>query len=375
MVDCLKWFNSKTNVLLCKVSIRKYIWVIGFKNGVLDIETMEFRDWCDEDVIPNMIPHRWNPNASSKLLFDTLERIACGDIATQLNLTEFLGMCMMRSTILIPFFPVLVGVGSNGKSTYINLISNVIGDENYSALQPETISKHFMGVHIVGKTANLGDDIKGGYLNEDACSSIKSIATGDLMMTDVKGSVGFKYRPYCTMVFSCNAFPRLADTTEGFMRRLFPVEFNAKFSKDNPEFDPSVSLKLESEEVLEAACVVGVDGLKRAIAQNGPTPNEMSESLKSEIVQEGNTGMQWINDECISIDDVLDKTKEEVHRRYASWCERNGYARTMFGSGTLSKTVCAYFRVSCTKSDHREYADTGRKTVKVYEKKVPKSAN
>ena len=254
-------------------------------------------------------------------------------------------------------------------------VSNVIGDENYSALQPETISKHFMGVHIVGKTANLGDDIKGGYLNEDACSSIKSIATGDLMMTDVKGSVGFKYRPYCTMVFSCNAFPRLADTTEGFMRRLFPVEFNAKFSKDNPEFDPSVSLKLESEEVLEAACVVGVDGLKRAIAQNGPTPNEMSESLKSEIVQEGNTGMQWINDECISIDDVLDKTKEEVHRRYASWCERNGYARTMFGSGTLSKTVCAYFRVSCTKSDHREYADTGRKTVKVYEKKVPKSAN
>ena len=139
--------------------------LIGFKNGVLDIETMELRDWRPDDVIPNMIPHNWNASARSDLLNGMLEKISCGDLATGMNLCEFLGMCIMRSTLIVPFFPVLVGVGSNGKSTYINLISNVVGMENISALQPETISRHFMGVHIVGKTANLGDDIRGGYLN------------------------------------------------------------------------------------------------------------------------------------------------------------------------------------------------------------------
>lgn len=347
--------------------------LIGFKNGVLDIETMKFRDWRDDDVIPNMIPHKWKEDAKSQLLMDMIEKISCGDIATGMNLCEFLGMCMMRSTTLIPFFPVLVGTGSNGKSTYINLISNVVGMENISALQPETIAKHFMGVHIAGKTANLGDDIKGGFLNDDACSMIKSVATGDLITTDVKGAVGFKFRPQCTMVFSCNAFPRLADTSDGFMRRLFPVEFCARFSTDDPDFDPKISIKMKSEEVLEAACVLGVEGLRRALAQNHPTPNEMSEAIKSEIVQEGNTGMQWINDECITANDILGRTKEEVFTRYYGWCERNGYTRTALGSGSLSKLVGTYFRLSCTKADHREFQD-GRKTVKVYEKKVPKGA-
>lgn len=348
--------------------------LIGFINGVLDVETLELRDWQESDVIPNMIPHKWRKEARSDLLNNMLEKISCGDIATGMNLCEFLGMCMMRSTTLVPFFPVLVGSGSNGKSTYINLISNVVGMDNISALQPETIAKHFMGVHIAGKTANLGDDIPGGFLNQDACSMIKSVATGDLMTTDVKGAIGFKFRPQCTMVFSCNAFPRLADTTDGFMRRLFPVEFNAKFSTDDPDYDPQISIKMESEEVLEAACVLGIEGLRRVLAQNHPTPNEMSESLKAEIVQEGNTGMQWFNDECITANDIIDNTKEEVFTRYYAWCERNGYTRTALGSGSLSKLIGTYFRLSCTRTDHREYSD-GRKTVKVYEKKVPKGAN
>ena len=348
--------------------------LIGFENGVLDVLTMEFRDYSDEDVIPNVIPHRWNPSAKSELLDGMLEKIACGTLDTMLNLTEFIGMCMMRDVTTMPFFPVLIGEGSNGKSTYIKLLENVVGRENVSGLQPKEISAHFMGMHIVGKTANLGDDIANGYLDDKDCSVIKSVATGDLMFTDVKGSKGFHYRPYCTMVFSCNQFPRLADTTPGFMRRLFPVEFNAVFTREDPDFDPLIGMKLADEEVLEYACRLGVDGLRRALEQNGPTPNAISASLKSEIVSEANTGLQWFNDENITAEHILGMTKAEVHAEYYSWCERNGYAKTAMGSGTLSALIGTYYRLKCSKTDHREYS-SGRKTVKVYERKVPEGAS
>ena len=171
-------------------------YLIAFNNGVLDVRTLEFRDWLPDDIIPNVIPHNWNPGAKADVLDNVLWKMACGDMATYLNLSEFIGVCMVRSAKLCPFFPVLIGVGSNGKSTYIELLKNVIGDENISGLQPKEIAARFMGSHIVGKTANLGDDIASGYLDDRDCAVIKSIATGDLMFTDVKGGKGFHYQPY-----------------------------------------------------------------------------------------------------------------------------------------------------------------------------------
>jgi putative DNA primase/helicase len=175
------------------------------------------------------------------------------------------------------------------------------------------------------------------------------------------------------MVFSCNQFPRLADTTPGFMRRLFPVEFNAVFSASDPDYDPMIGEKLREEETLEYACAIGVEGLRRVIEQHQPTPNEMSESMKSEIAREGNTGLQWFNDDNITADHLIGMTKEEAYREYVAWCERNGYSRTALGSGALSAQIGTYFRLKCTKSAHREYAN-GRKTVRVYEPNAPSRA-
>ena len=349
-------------------------YLIAFNNGVLDVRTMEFRDWLPDDVIANVVPHNWNPQAKADVLENVLYKMACGDMATYMNLSEFIGVCMVRSAKLCPFFPVLIGIGSNGKSTYIELLKNVLGDENISGLQPKEIAARFMGSHIVGKTANLGDDIASGYLDDRDCAVIKSIATGDLMFTDVKGGKGFHYQPYCTMVFSCNQFPRLADTTPGFMRRLFPIEFNAVFSATDADYDPMIGEKLRDESVLEHACVIGVEGLRRVLKQNRPTPNELSESMKGEIAREGNTGLQWFNDDQITADHLIGMTKEEAHREYLAWCERNGYSRTAMGSGAISALIGTYYRLKCTHPDHREYAN-GRKSVKTYEPKVPQGAN
>lgn len=343
--------------------------LIAFDNGILDIETMVLREeYTPDDVIPNVIPHDWNPNARSELLDKTLWKMACGDDATFLNLTEFMGMCMMRSVKHLPFFPVLIGEGANGKSTYIGLLKDMLGMENISGLQPKDIASKFLGTHIVGKTANLGDDIASGYLDDKDCSVIKSVATGDLMFTDVKGTKGFHFEPYCTMVFSCNAFPRLADTTPGFMRRLFPVEFNAVFSKDDPDFDPTIGEKLREEETLQYACVAAVEGLRRALYQNSPTPNAMSEAMKGEIAREANTCLQWVHDRGIDAQWITGKTKDEVYDSYVVWCEQNGYARTAMGSGAVVAQIGTIFRLKLTGTQHRE-TDTGRKTVRVFERK------
>lgn len=313
--------------------------LIQFRNGVLDIRTLEFRDATDDDIIPNIVPHDWNPAAECWEVDGLLERLACGSTETQMNLCETAGLCIYRNASRYPFCPVLIGSGSNGKSTYIKLLRWAVGRDNVSAMQPGDIPKRFQALNIVGKTANLGDDIAGGYLDEDACSAIKRIATGDRITTDVKGTQGFDFTPYCTMVFSCNVFPRLQDTSDGMMRRLFPIEFNARFSRDDPDFDPAIGEKLETEEAAERLLVLAVEALCWMADTKQMTPTETSERIKGEIVSENNTVIQWANEMAEREWSIDGRSKSDAYRSYAAWCDDNGYGKYRVSSGKFSAQI------------------------------------
>lgn len=337
--------------------------LIGFSNGVLDVETMELRGYEDGDVIPNVVPHRWNPAADCPVVDSTLEKMACGDVGMELDLTEVIGLCMYRSSKHYPYCPVLIGTGSNGKSTYIGMLRTVIGIENMSALQPKEIGQRFQAGMLLGKLANLGDDISNDYLDADSCAAIKKVATGDPLYTDVKGGEGFTFQPYATMVFSANAFPRLGDSSDGMMRRLFPMSFNARFSKSDPDFDPMIGDKLASEEAAEYMCVIGVEGLRRVMAQGGLTPNESSETMAHDIKVDNDSVLQWMEDEGMGAPDAVGRTKDEMYARYRAWCEGNGAQH--IGVRKFGKTLRNEWHVVLCQMDHREYSD-GRKTVRVY---------
>nr|DAR28304.1 MAG TPA: dsDNA helicase [Caudoviricetes sp.] len=337
--------------------------LIGFANGVLDIDTMELRGYRDDDVIPNVIPHAWNPSAECDAVDCVIEKLACGDVGMEMNLTEVIGLCMYRSSKHYPFSPVLMGTGSNGKSTYISMLRTVIGAENMSALQPKEIGQRFQAAMMLGKLANLGDDISNDYLDADSCAVIKKVATGDPLYTDVKGGEGFTFRPYATMVFSANRFPRLGDSSDGMMRRLFPMPFNAHFSSSDPDFDPMIGDRLESEDAAEYMCVIGVEGLRRVIAQSAMTPNAESVRLSRKIKVDNNSVLQWMEDEGLGAPDAIGRTKDELYSSYKTWCADNG--AQYVGSRNFGDALRDEWHVALCQMDHREFSD-GRKTVRVY---------
>ena len=342
--------------------------LIAFNNGVLDVRTYELREPRDTDVIANVVPHDWNPDAQCDALYGVLDRITCGKPELLANLCEIAGLCIYRNASRYAYCPVLLGGGSNGKSTYINLLRFVTGEDNVSSMQPKDIGKRFQAAHILGKTANLGDDIAGGYLDEESCDMVKKVTTGDTVYTDVKGGNGFDFKPYCTMVFSANNFPRLADTSDGMMRRLFPVRFDARFSRSDPDFDPTIGEKLRTEEAAQAMLLLAVDGLRRVIEQGRLTPNEQSEGISAEIMADSDTIVQWLNDMPLSGMELAGKTKEQAYSLYEGWCDRNGYHNTKQGSRKMVARIGTFLGLTLTGYEH-VYGENGRKTVKCFEKR------
>lgn len=293
--------------------------LIAFKNGILDVRTMKFRDYSDDDVIQNVIPHNWNADAQCKIVDDTLLKMACCEIDIVQSLIEVMGVCMYRSAEFAQA-AILLGEGSNGKSTYIRMLQALLGKRNISSLDLSMVGKQFHTGQLAGKLANLGDDISNEFQRGDLLSVFKKVVDGDRIYTDVKGTEGYEFEPYATLVFSANEFPRLADYSDGMMRRLFPIEFNATFRRTDPDYNPRIVELLTSETACEYMCVLGVQGLRAVIEHNGFTPNAASEKRTETIRTDNNTVVAWIEDIAYTVDDVDGAVIQSIYEGYKNWC-------------------------------------------------------
>lgn len=321
---------------------------IGFRNGVLDVDTIELMAFSPEFKLPNVIPHDWNPDARSELLDATMRKIACGDPYIEHNLFEFMGLCLYRSA-KYAYSAVLLGrkseTASNGKSTYIDLLRAILGEDNYSVLDLNELGQRFQAGNMAGKLANLADDISSEFARGNNLTIFKKVVSGTEISTDVKNRAGYKFVPYCTMVLSANKFPKLETPDDGVMRRLFPIRFNAHFKDTDPDFDPDIKDKLSQEDVIEAAIVRAVAGLRRVIANKRPTPNAESESMANAIKVENSNILQWIEDAEITREDfVAEWTTKGAYDAYAAWCHESGI-RNAYGKPQFGIEVCSHFKL------------------------------
>lgn len=298
---------------------------IAFSNGILDIETMQL-EAADDDpelVILNTIPHRWNPDAQSAIVDETLMKMACQDMAIYTSLIETIGMCMYRSAEFTQS-AILLGEGANGKSTYIRMLQLLLGRDNYSSLSLNQLGKQFYTKTLAGKLANLGDDISNEFAQSSTLETFKKLVDGNRMYCDVKNSEGFTFSSYATLVYSANEFPRLADVTEGMMRRLFPIEFNAVFRKSDPDYNPRIVHQLGSESACERLAVVGINGLASVFASNGFTPNEHATRQLAQIRLDNNTVLGWLEWHRYCRDDIVGRSIHEAYSSYRDWCLDSG---------------------------------------------------
>lgn len=297
--------------------------LIAFKNGVLDVRTMVLRDFEETDVIPNLIPHDWDENAECADVDNVLLKMACGESDILESLMEVFGMCMYRSSEFTQS-AILLGEGSNGKSTYIRMIQALLGKENISSLDMAMLGKQFHTGQLAGKLANLGDDISNEFQRGDLLAVFKKVVDGNRIYADVKGIEGFEFEPYTMLVFSANEFPRLADYTDGMLRRIFPIEFNAKFSKTDADYDPRISKKITTEKACQRMALLGVMGLQQVFENNGFTPNTASNRRVEEIIESNDTVFSWSRENGWTTSTLEGAVGVTLYSEYKHWCTDSG---------------------------------------------------
>lgn len=133
-----------------------------------------------------------------------------------------------------PFSLFLLGSGANGKSVFLDLLINLIGDEFMSALTMETLSSRFGMAGLIGKRLNCVSEDQSKYINP---GRVKALISQEIVEVEKKYSDISKCRFTAKHIFSSNKEIKFEDVDRATTRRIAVVKFNRTFE---PEKDDSI---------------------------------------------------------------------------------------------------------------------------------------
>lgn len=298
--------------------------LIAFRNGIYDVLKDDFKQFSPEYVITNKIDWDYNPNAYFELTDSVLDNISCKDKEIRALLEELVGSCFYRENTLESGKAfILTGTGSNGKSTFLNMLKAVLGKENYSSLDLKKLDDRFSTVMLFGKLANIGDDISDEF-KEDA-SIFKKIVTGETIDAEQKGQPKFKFNPYCQLIFSTNVMPRIKDRTGAVQRRLIIVPFQANFKKTDSGYNPQIYEQLQCQESIEYLIKLGIAGLKRVIKRKSYTNSKKVTKEMEDYEQVNNPILAFIAEGT----KIENEPVQKVYEKYQAFLINNGLGRPL----------------------------------------------
>lgn len=293
---------------------------IAFNNGVLNIVDDTFTDFSPEYIITNKIPHNYYPDATSELLDRTMSKLACHDENVLKLLYQSIGYCFYRRNELRKSF-FLLGDKRNGKSTFLDMVGTLLGEENVANLDLCEIGDRFRTSELNSKLANIGDDINDEWVSNTA--TFKKVVSGDVITVEKKGKDPFKLRSFAKFFFSANALPRLGrgKDSSAVLDRLVIIPFDAKFSKQDDDYDPFIKYKLRDEAVIEALIAKAVPALREVLAdQEFAQCDKVKVNL--EEFEKSNNPILMFFDELDEVDYINEPIKF-VYQKYNSFCLSN----------------------------------------------------
>jgi len=221
---------------------------VNVLNGLLDFNTGKLHPHTPNHFSTNQLPIFFHPGdvvQKAPRWIQFVHEIMLNDVEKVRFLKQMAGYCFTKSVKYQKAF-ILYGTGANGKSTFIDTIMSVMGEDCVSSLNLKALHERFGVAKLAGKTMNVIEEIGNNFFESD---QIKKIITGAEITADRKFTEPLVFRPHAKFVFAVNTLPRINDTSTGLYRRFYVVDFLASF-ENTAQTDLSEQLKAEREGIL-----------------------------------------------------------------------------------------------------------------------------
>lgn len=290
---------------------------ICLNNGVVDLATGEISGFSKENYFTSRFDIDYNPNAKCPNTDIFLDQVSCGNVDRRKSLEEFLGLVFTR--VNCPQAILLTGNGANGKSCYCNLLTELLGSENYTSISITEL-KSFGTGKLPGKRLAIMSEISKRDSKNLMTTELKQVITGEVMGGNVKYKPLFDFRPYAKVLILSNHMVGFSeDSSVGVTRRLQIIPFDLQLSE--AERDNRLLEKLLSEK--SGIFNLAIQGYQRYVA-NGNIFSSWKESndIIRAILCKDNSIAEFVKERII-FDSTSFVSYDELRKYYSKWCKRN----------------------------------------------------
>ena len=217
----------------------------------------------------------------------------------------------------------------NGKSTFIDLVSHMIGDKHVSeqSLQ-ELNTNRFSRVQLKDKLVNMFPDLSKKKIYDN--SVFKMLTTDEWISGEDKGISSHKFQNTIHQIYSANKVPDVEDPDElSYFRRWIMVTFPNSFEG---KADKSLKRKLRTVSEISGFFNIAMIGLRYLLKYDMFCFEKTAEEIKYDYLIKSNP-VYCFAGECLELS-VHNTLKIDVFEEYKKWCGLNNLPEphdTVFG--------------------------------------------
>ena len=279
---------------------------------------------------------------------DALETFFCGDNELIDYVQEIAGLSAIGK-VCVEGLIIAYGEGRNGKSTFWNTLSRVLGtySGNMSADTLTVGCKRNVKPELAeakGKRIIIAAELEEGMrLNT---SNVKQLCSTDEIYAEKKYKDPFSFVPSHTLVLYTNHLPKVGAIDAGTWRRLIVIPFNAKI-------EGSSDIKNYADYLFNKAggAILKwiMTGAKRVIEKDYHIVKPAVVEAAIQKYKDNNDWLSQFLDECCEVGSGLIAKSGEVYNAYRSYCMQVGdYIRSTTDFYTALE--CASFERKRNKS-------------------------
>ena len=224
-----------------------------------------------------------------------MEEISCFDKEKNPDILtiifECIG-CMLAPTKLFSKIFIWYGSGANGKSLLLKLVKKIMGNlMTHSNIL--NINDKFALENVITGIANVTDDV--GITTIKETGILKSLIDGGDIEVNRKYKNSVWWKPNSQFVICCNSVPKIADTTQGMIRRLAFIPFEMQLNKN--QIDIKLENKLLSDiDNLRYILTGSIFAYRNAIERGKLTEIEKQKDLITDFLDENKTPIELFFD-------------------------------------------------------------------------------
>lgn len=220
------------------------------------------------------------------------------------------------------------GDGRNGKSTFWNAISRVLGlySGNISAdtltvgcrrnIKPEM-------AEVKGKRLLIAAEMQEGARLND--STVKQLCSTDDVFAEKKYKDPFSFKPCHTLVLYTNHLPRVSASDDGIWRRLIVIPFGAKITGNSDIKNYGEYLYDNAGDSILAWVI---EGAKKVIELDYQIPVPVCVQKAIDEYRNQNDWFGHFMEDCCDIDPSYKESSSGLYQAYRNYCvDTNDYVR------------------------------------------------